>query len=145
MLGGTELQNADASSYVCTNIRGGAQVLLWDITHPTDGKLSNQDFFFRPHPAGEKGNVTVRLKNLLPGNYHLTVCQIGYGHNDPYSRYLELGRPSDLSREAVKELEALSAEKPVSETTATVASNGNFETTLPLREDDVYFLSLTPE
>ena len=145
MLGETELKNADESSYVCTDKNGGVQILLWDITHPTDGKISNQEFFFQPHPAREKGKATVQLKNLPPGNYRLTIYQIGYGQNDPYSRYLEMGSPSDLGREAVTELKNLSAGKPISETTATVNSDGNFETTLPLREDDVYFLSLTPE
>jgi len=145
MLGETELKNSDESSYVCTGTNGGAELLLWDITHPTGGKVSNHDYFFRPHPAREKGNVTVRLKNLSPGNYRLKIYQIGFGQNDSYSRYLELGQPSDLNRVAVAELKNLSSGKPVSEKEVAVTSSGNFETTLPLREDDVYFLSLVPE
>jgi xylan 1,4-beta-xylosidase len=144
-LGVTELQNADPSSYVCINTNGGAQVLLWDITHPTGGKLSNQDFFFRPHPARDQGNVTVQLKHLPPGTYGLRVHQVGYGVNDPYSRYLELGRPADLSREAAAELKNLSAGKPVSKATVVVKADGLFEMTLPLRENDVFLLSLVPE
>ena len=144
-LGGTELQNADPSSYVCIDPNGGAQVLLWDNTHPTGGKVSNQDFFFHPHPARARGNVTVQLQHLTPGTYGLTVHQIGYGVNDPYSRYLELGRPADLSREAVAELKILSAGKPVSKMTVIVKADGLFETTLPLRENDVFLLSLVPE
>jgi xylan 1,4-beta-xylosidase len=124
---------------------GDTQVLLWDLTHPTDGKVSNQDFFFRPHPAGEKGNVTVRLKHLTPGNYRLKVYRIGNGQNDPYSRYLELGSPTDLSREAVMELKNLSAGKPVSEATVTVGADGRFETILALQENEVCFLSLDRE
>jgi xylan 1,4-beta-xylosidase len=144
-LGGTELNNTDASSYVCTDKNGGAQVLLWDITHPTDGKVSNQDFFFHPHPSQEKGSVEVTLKNLKRGNYILKTYRIGHGQNDPYSRYLEIGSPTDLGREAASELKNLSAGKPVSETTVVIGDDGKFESTLPLRENDVYFLSLTPE
>ncbi len=144
-LGDTELQNADTSSYVCTDKNGGAQVLLWDITHPTDGKVSNQDCFFKSQPTREKGEVTVKLKNLSPGNYRLRIYQIGYQQNDPYSRYLEMGSPTDLSREAVAELKNLSAGKPVSEKTVMVGGNGEFETALPLRENDVYFVSLERE
>ena len=144
-LGGTELQNPDASSYVCTDTHGGAQVLLWDLTHPTGGKVSNQDFFFHPHPARDKGSVAVQLKDLPPGQYRLTGRQIGYGVNDPYSRYLELGQPSDLSRAVVAELKKLSDGRPVSETTVTVKADGLFETTLPLRENDVFLLSLVRE
>jgi xylan 1,4-beta-xylosidase len=141
MLGQTELQNTDESSYVCSD-EHGAQVLLWDLTHPTGGKVSNQDYFFRSHPATEKGNVTVTLKNISPGTYHLTVQGIGYRQHDAYSRYLELGQPSDLSREAVSDLKKISEGAPVSTTSVTVTSSGQFVTSLPLRENDVYFLSL---
>jgi len=143
MLGGTELKNADESSYVCTDKNCGAQILLWDITHPTGGKVSNQDFFFHPHPAREKGRVAVSLKNLAPGNYDLKIYHIGYGQNDPYSRYLEMGSPSGLSREAVAELKDLSAGRPAVERTVRVGADGKFETAVPLRENDVYFLSLS--
>jgi xylan 1,4-beta-xylosidase len=139
------LQNADESYYVCTDTHGEAQVLIWDITHPTGGRVSDQDYFFHPHPAREKGSVAVRLKNLAPGNYHLKIGQTGSGQNDPYSRYLEMGSPSDLSREAVAELKNLSSGKPVSEKTVAVAAGGNFEIVLPLHENDVYFLVLVPK
>jgi xylan 1,4-beta-xylosidase len=144
-LGQTELQNADASSYVCKDERGGVQVLLWDLTHPTGGKVSNQDFFFHPHPPRSQGGVTVKLQHLAPGNYRLTMRQIGYAQNDPYSRYLAMGRPADLSRAQVAELKTLSAGKPASIETVTVSAAGVFEKTLPLRENEVFLLSLVPE
>ncbi|HET7625532.1 MAG TPA: glycoside hydrolase [Verrucomicrobiae bacterium] len=144
-LGETELKNADASSYICADKNGGVQVLLWNITNLTGGKISDQDYFFQPHPAREKESVTVRLKNLSPGKYRLAIYRIGYHFNDPYSRYLEMGSPSDLSREAVAELKNLSSGKPVSETAIDVNSDGNFEMPLTLRDADVYFLSLTRE
>ena len=143
MLGSTELKNTDESSYVCVDGRDGVQILLWDITHPTKGKVSNQDFFFHPHPAGEKATVTVKLKNLKPGPYHVVVYQIGFGQNDPYSRYLEMGSPTDLSREAVAELKRLSDGRPSSESSMLVGDAGEFATSLTLRENDVYFVSLT--
>ena len=143
MLGPTELHNNDASSYVCTDGKGGAQVLLWDLTPPTDGgKISNQDYFFKPHPGQDKGNVTVNLSGLQPGQYQLSVYEIGYHQNDPYSRYLEMGSPTDLSREDVSDLKRLSAGTPISQTTVTVSRT--FSKTLPLQENSVYLLSLTP-
>jgi len=144
-LGATELQNAAASSYVCTDGRGGVQVLLWDLTHPTGGKISNQDYFFKPQPAPARGSATIQLQNLAPGRYDLTVQQVGDHHNDPYARYLELGRPVDLSRAAVADLQMLSSGSPVSNTTVTVKTDGRFETTLALRENEVVFLALVPE
>ena len=93
--------------------------------------------------AREKGSVTVQLKNLSPGDYRLAVYQIGSGRNDPYSRYLEMGQPSDLNREAIAGLKKLSGGIPVSKTAVTIKADGLLEATLPLRENDVYFLSLT--
>lgn len=145
MLGPTELKNADESSYVCRDKNGGAQILLWDLTHPTDGKVSNQDFFFRSHPAREKGKVTVQLKDLSEGKYRLSIYQIGYNHNDPYSYYLKQGSAADLSREEVAKLKGLSDGKPLSEKTINVKAEGDFKMSLPLREDDVYLLLLTPD
>jgi xylan 1,4-beta-xylosidase len=144
-LGETELQNDDDASWVCTDKSGGVQVLLWDITHPTDGKTSDQDFFFHEHPARDKGNMTVKLKNLAPGKYQLIICKTGFQANDPYSRYLELGKPTNLSREAVAELKNLASDKPVSTSEVTIGAPGIFEQTLPLREDDVYLVTLKPE
>ncbi|MGH7979305.1 MAG: GH39 family glycosyl hydrolase [Limisphaerales bacterium] len=143
MLGPVELQNADDSSYVCTGKDGGAQILLWDLSDPThDGKISDQDYFFRPHPAKAKQNVSVRLSDVPPGHYRLAIYRIGYHFNDPYSRYLELGSPTDLTPELTAELENLSDGKPCSKTVVTVNADGKFEISLPLRENDVYFLSL---
>ena len=141
-LGQTELQNRDPSSYICTSQAGGVQVLLWDVTHPTAGKISNQNCFFSPQPARNKGVVTIKLQNLAPGNYQLSVSKIGFHANDPYSRYLELGQPADLSREAVAELTSLSDGKPVSVERVPVGADGTFNQTLPLRENDVYLLTL---
>jgi xylan 1,4-beta-xylosidase len=143
MLGPVELENADDSSYVCTGNHGDVQVLLWNLTAPTEGgKISDQDYFFHLHPPKLKRNVTVRLNNLTPGNYRLTIYRIGYHFNDPYSEYLKMGGPSDLSPKAVSKLNSLSDGRPASETTVTVSTGGEFETSVSLREDDVYFLSL---
>jgi xylan 1,4-beta-xylosidase len=130
---------------VCTDDHGGVQILLWDLTHPTEGKTSNQDYFFHLHPAREKAGVAVKIRNLLPGSYRVNVYQIGYQQNDPYSRYLELGSPSDLSRDTVSELKRLSSGKPVSEAATVIGESGQFDTTVPLRQNDVCFISLVPQ
>lgn len=145
MLGPTELENTDPSSYVCADNHGGVQVLLWNLTAPTEGgKISDQDYFFRSHPTTLKQHATIRLSHLIPGKYRLTIYRIGYHFNDPYSRYLEMGSPSDLSPGAVTKLKKLSDGEAVSQTTATVNADGQFETSVPVREDDVYFLSIAP-
>jgi xylan 1,4-beta-xylosidase len=118
------------------------QVLLWDPANPTDGKMSDQDYFFHEQIPPARGKVVIKLENLKPGNYRLAVSRIGFHFNDPYSRYLELGRPTDLSRAAVAELNKLSSGQPVSESQVKVSARGCFETTVPLCQNDVYLLLL---
>jgi len=143
-LGPTELRNTDASSYACTDGHGGVQVLLWNLTDPTQGgKIANQDYFFQPHPAGDKGQVHVDVKGMASGKYELKIYRIGYKQNDPYTRYLEMGSPSNLSREDVAALKKLSAGAPVSDQVVNVT--GDFTETLPMQENGVYFLTLTPQ
>lgn len=68
-LGPTEIKNVDSSSFVCTDANGGTQVLLWDLTDPSDsGKISNHELFFNERPAKPKGSVTVQLTGLKPGS-----------------------------------------------------------------------------
>jgi xylan 1,4-beta-xylosidase len=146
-LGATEVKSSDAASYVTKDDKGGYQVLFWDLTHPIRGHVerpvSDQAFFTKPLIAREKGPVGVKLTNIPAAKYKLTTYRIGYKHNDPYSRYLEMGRPMDLSREEVARLNALSSGKPESKSEVNV--KGEFSTTLPMLENSVYLLTLTPE
>jgi xylan 1,4-beta-xylosidase len=146
-LGPTEITSSDPASYVCKDDRGGYQILFWDLTHPIQGRVngpvSDQEFFVKPLIAKEKDPVSVKLTNITAGKYKLTIYRIGYQHNDPYSKYLEMGRPTDLTREDVANLKALSSGKPTSESVVTV--DDEFSTTLPMLENSVYLLRLTPE
>ena len=73
----------------------------------------------------------------------MKINRIGYNHNDPYSRYLEMGRPVDLKREEVADLKALSSGKPESESEI-VVKKSEFSTSLPMLENSVYFVTLDP-
>ena len=147
-LGPLELQNSDPSSYVCTDAEGGAQVLLWDLTDPRHGaKISDNELFFKPHPTKPKGAVTVNLAGLKPGSYRLFTYEIGYRKNDPYTRYLEQGSPTDLTPKMVADLQALSTGQPaVSNVTVEPAGNnaGKFTITKPLDENSVLLYILKP-
>jgi xylan 1,4-beta-xylosidase len=94
------------------------QVLSLSLARPLIGNISDQDYFFHPHSARKRRTVAVRLKDLSPGKYRLTIYRIGYYCSDPSSLYLEMGNPTDLSPESVAELNDLSTEnrppKPLS-------------------------------
>ena len=142
-LGETELQNPDAASWVCRDNQGSAQVLLWDLTSLTqNGKIANQTVFRKPHPASAKGDVHISLANVPPGNYHYTLSTVGYQRNDAYSAYLDMGAPPQLTREQERKLRDASAGKPDIERDFTVGSGGNFDETLPLRENDVLLMTI---
>lgn len=55
--GESELKNADAHSWVCRDQNGGAQILLWDLTHPTGGKIAECVYFRQPHRPPTKGRL----------------------------------------------------------------------------------------
>lgn len=144
-LGPNEVHSSDPSSYVCTDAKGGAQVLYWDLTGLNDGgKICDQDIFFKPLPAREKGDATVKLSGLKKGEYQLSLRQIGYHQNDPYSRYLEMGSPHDLTPPVIAELKALSSGQPLSRQIVTVR-DGAFTMTLPQTENSVTLLTLEPQ
>jgi xylan 1,4-beta-xylosidase len=143
-LGKTELKNSDFQSWVCRDEKGGAQVLLWDLTHETPGKIADQVYFRQPHPAADKETVAIKLTGVPDGKYDLQEWRVGYHHNDAYSAYLEMGAPPQLTRAQETILRAASRgglewSRPVK-----INSTGEFTDTLALRENDVVLLKLVP-
>ena len=143
-LGKTELKCPDPHSWVCRDESGGAQILLWDLTHPTDGKIANQIYFRQPHPAADKGAAQVKLTGMPPGKYELQLWSVGYHRNDAYSAYLEMGAPPQLTRAQESVLRNASKGGQESSREIEVSSAGEFTDTLALRENDVMLLKITP-
>jgi len=145
-LGPTELEATDAASYVTTDAAGGVQVLFWDFTNTHPGKSENNQIFYkRDLPAAAKGKAKIQLTHVPPGRYTLTLYQVGYRANDAFAAYKDLGAPAQLTREQVQRLNAASDGKPVEQAPITVRADGNFARELPLRENDVFLLTLTPK
>jgi len=143
-LGKTELKNADAHSWICRDEKGGAQILIWDLTHPTDGKIANQVYFRQPHPAADKGPATVTLTSVPPGKYELKTWRVGYHHNDAYTAFLEMGSPTQLTRAQEKTLRDASRGEPDSVEPITVSAGGKLNKTLPLHENEVILIEAFP-
>ena len=141
-LGKTELKNADAHSWICRDENGGAQILMWDLTHPTDGKIATQVYFRQPHPAAEKGQAKVMLTGVPPGNYILKTWHVGYHHNDAFTAYLEMGAPAQLTRAQEKTLRNASTGEPDSVQPVVVTGSMTFESSLALHENDVVLMDL---
>lgn len=139
-LGDTELKNSDSASWACKNENGDFQLLLWDYTHTLPDSINNQDYYIRDLPAKDKGKVTIHATGIPEGNYHLEIYRIGYKHNDPYTAYYQLDKPSQLTKRQVEILKKLSSGEP--ESSELIHISGNFNQELPLLENDVYLISL---
>jgi len=139
-LGSEELENSDHDSWA-TRGNGGAQVLFWNYTPPKTDE-SNQVYFKRDLPAKSVGTVRLSFSGLTQGNYNMRVYQVGYGVNDVYTDYFKMGSPATLTREQVQSLAMRNDGHPVSTMRVAVKQSGSFIKELPLRENDVYLLTL---
>ena len=136
-LGHTELENEDTDSWVCKDDQGGLQALFWDftITHP-GGEVNNQDYYNQDLPSLPTSSVSLRVANMAPGEYKVTLYEVGYRNNDAYTAYLDMGTPSQLTREQVAILKSKSTGKPSVQNTVTIGSNGVLDATFPMRQND---------
>jgi xylan 1,4-beta-xylosidase len=142
-LGNKELQNSDSASWVCRDAKGNVQVLLWNFTNTHPGNsVSNQVYYKRDLPAKEKGKVMLNFKNLAPGKYEMKVYKTGYRVNDPYTTYLDMGSPSQLTKQQVQTIKQKNNGEPVLHKTITISEGHSFNQALDLRENDVFFVTL---
>lgn len=140
-LGETELVSADSSSWAARSARGDFQVLLWDYTytHPGDSVL-NQMYYSRDLPSKPKGKVSVEIVNVPPGKYKLEIYRTGYRINDPYTSYISMGSPDQLSKKQVETLKRESSGEPVAEEIIRIDRKGYSRKIIDINENDVWLL-----
>ena len=142
-LGSVELQNTDSASWASKDEKGNVQLLLWNFTNTSrDEKVNNQQYYIRDLPAKDKGGVDIHFKNLASGKYKLMVCKTGYRANDPYTTYLDLGSPGQLTKQQVALIRQKNNDKPVIDQVVNVGSNGYYNKKLDIRENDVLLIIL---
>ena len=88
--------------------------------------------------------MTLTLNHLPDGKYKLAVYRVGFEQNDAYTAYLHMGAPSQITREQVKQLQAVASGVPA-ETRIVRIEHGAFQQTFPMRTNDIYFVTLTRE
>ena len=138
----TELNNTDSSSWACKSEKGDFQLLFWDYTytHPGDSVL-NQTFYARDLPSKAKGKIFVEINNIPRGSYTLEIYRIGYRINDPYSEYLSMGKPNQLTKQQVDTLKQHNNGLPVSTETVVINEKQHFTREININENDVYLLN----
>ncbi|GAB3577555.1 GH39 family glycosyl hydrolase [Hymenobacter daeguensis] len=140
-LGPQELQNADAASWATTDAAGNVQVLLWNFTAPPQGAQDDQVYFVKQHPAPAAAPVRLALHGLPPGRYITETYRTGYGRNDAYSAYLNMGRPAQLSRQQVTDLQQFTTDAPLLSKPLIAEAKG-LTLDVRLSENDVVLLKL---
>jgi xylan 1,4-beta-xylosidase len=144
-LGPTELVDSDPASWVCKDKDGSVQALFWDYTAvvPPSG-VNDQTFFKQELPTKAAGRAELTIANLPAGSYSLEIYQTGYRVNDVYTSYLDLGAPSQLTAGQVDVLRKQSSGDPTSVETIQIEDGKPFTREFSLRQNDVYFVKLTP-
>jgi len=141
-LGDTELLNADSSSWVCKNAQGNVQVLLWNFTNtlPADS-VNNQVYYIRDLPSKPMGIAKINLSGLPEGAYKLEIYKVGYHASDPYSTYLTMNKPKQLTKQQVEQIKKLNNGSPISTEIINIKNKAKYSKELNLHENDVYFLN----
>ena len=139
-LGNVELDSTDEGSWATRDGRG-VQLLFWDYTPPQKTE-SNQVYFKRDLVSKSLPDVQVSMAGLPPGRYSMEVHRVGYGVNDVYTDYLKLGSPASLTREQVSFLAQRNEGRPVLTEGVRVGKTGEFVSSFPMRENDVYLVTL---
>ena len=147
-LGPTELACNDADSWATRNDAGDVQVLFWNFTTPKQDRPDSA-FFARDLPSTPASPVTVRVRNVTPGDYDVRTYRIGYRHNDVLTRFVDLGKPVGVANdpgllpEAVFQKLAQSCDgAPTSTARVHIDSDRSWASELPMNQNDVYFLTM---
>ena len=141
-LGKQELQNADTCSWICRDNKGNTQVLLYNFTDKIlRSRADAKEYYSKVIPPQSKGKVKLVYKNLSPGKYTMTVYKTGYKSNDPYSSYLELGAPSQLTRGQVAAIKQKDNNTPIMVKTVVVTFKKPEEESFDLLENDVILVT----
>jgi len=142
-LGETELINSDSASYTTKDVNGNIQVLFWNFknTLPTD-TTNDQAYFSQEIPSKPYGNITIDLANIPKGKYNLEIYKVGYKVNDPYTTYLSMGKPNQLTQQQVANINQQNSGSPISSQPITIRSDGKFTKNIAVNENDVLMVNL---
>jgi xylan 1,4-beta-xylosidase len=144
MLGSSDVPTDDSQSWITKSSDGSVQALVWDYSPvvPPAGK-TDQVFYKQELPANDKGELTLDIANVPDGKFRVALYKVGYKQNDPFTGYVAMGSPRQLTRAQVDELKKLSSGEPVDQSEISI-THGHFTRTMPLRTNDCFLVVLTP-
>jgi xylan 1,4-beta-xylosidase len=139
-LEGNELPSTDSQMFASTR-NGNVTAVIWDFQQPVQ-KLSNKPFYSRLVPAADSAPLEFEVRHLKAGHYRLTVHRTGYRANDPYSAYIDLGMPKDLTPAQIAEMHKLTADTPEVDQTIEVGKDGMARASVGMRGNDVVLVKI---
>jgi len=140
-LGALKLECGDERALAARDEREGVQVLFWDFTNNQPEDVNNQSYYITDIKPSMKSSVDLRIANLDPGRYLLSVYRVGYRINDPFADYFDLGSPSQLTREQVAFIQNRNNGSPVQTETIDIQIGQVLARTYIVRDNDVYLIS----
>jgi xylan 1,4-beta-xylosidase len=139
-LGDHELEGGDHQTIITRDDRG-VQVLAWTYEPPRDQDVSNRPYFRQVRPAPPAAPLVLRFEGLPPGDHAASIRRVGFGHNDAYTAWLEMGAPETLDDRRLAELHAETRDDP-ERVTLRAGADGRAVLTLPLAVYDVVLVEL---
>jgi len=140
-LGDRELPTRDEQSIAALK-DGTVQVLAWRYVLP-EQSVSNRPFFRQVRTPAKAAPLHLSVAGMKPGSYQLRVRRTGFRQNDAYTAYLEMGRPTKLTDAQLRQLQSLTRDAPVV-STVRVPNDGTARVNLPMRDNDVVMVELSP-
>ena len=142
-LGSTELDETDTAAIATKDKKGGVKLLFWNftITHPGDS-VNDQTYYRRDLPSKNTAPAELIIKNLKAGTYKLIVYKVGYRSNDAFTAYHDMKQPAQLTKQQVETIKEAASGKATATFNISVSATGEIKKTLPMRENDVYFVSV---
>lgn len=120
----------------------GVQVLLWDFSLIRKDSVSNQVIYGEVISSDPARSVALDFIKLKSGLYTYQVFKTGYRHNDPYTSYLEMGAPQQLSKDQESFLRSVSDDQPLTSEIVEIR-DGRLVKKLELSDNDVVFIKLS--
>jgi xylan 1,4-beta-xylosidase len=142
-LGNIELVNPDKNSWICKSGKGDIQSLIWDYHLLSPDTAYNQQFYGKTLPSARVSTVKLSFDQLKNGRYKISTYRIGYLKNDPYTAYLKMGAPAQLTLKQENKLKEVSSGSPDSELYINV-KNGRWSKDFCLNQNEIFFIKLSP-
>ena len=118
-----------------------SQILLF-LENMWDYAEGDKEVYRKKHLPAKQADVQLKLTGMPSGKYRLEIRRTGYEANDAYSAYLDMGMPKDPTPAQFDTLFQKASDSPETSEVIEVTKGGQFDRSLPMRENDTVYVSL---